>query len=123
MTETTTPDVQQEMPVIAAFRLVDGQVVIGQLPRMPNASEDAGLMDYTVKNPVIYAIVQKPGILAGEPPKPVPAMQKYRVLPGIGDFATELFLQYTQILGSPAEITISELVDLYHKTISRKSAQ
>lgn len=113
MTENTTQDTQStETPIVAAFRLVDGQVIVGQV-----WSISSGPCAYTVKNPAIYAVVQKEAILAGEAPRAVPAMQKYRTMPYIGAFPEELFLQSSQIIGFPEEITIPEIVALYSKTI------
>lgn len=108
---------------IAAFRLVDGQVIVGQVPYISTPADEDGLMtDYTVQNPAIYAVMQKAAVLAGDAPKAVPAMQKYRVLPLLGEFATELHLQYSQIIGFPAEITDPDVLDVYRKVISSNPA-
>jgi hypothetical protein len=86
---------------------------------MTPEDEDGLMTDYTVQNPALYAIVQKPSVLAGDAPKPVPAMQKYRVLPGIGAFSDTLHLQYSQIIGFPQEITDPDVIAVYNKVLGQ----
>lgn len=113
-------DALHEGKGLMAFRVVDGQVVLGQVEQSTLAVDTlAGVI--VLQNPVVFAFVQKPALLAGEPPKPVPAMQKYRTLPLFGAVVEKLALTTEQFIGEPELVSEESLIDLYFRTFSGKS--